>query len=134
MSTAAISKSTSRAWGVVEGSRASPVSVATQRPAAPSVSGELLPAVIVPCARSNAGRREESFSSDVSRRGNWSRSRPSTATRSCGKPASWAAIARRWLSRAYSSCSRRPIFHSFAISSQCSPMLLPVARFLISGT
>ena len=111
----------------------SPPRFATQAAAAPSVSGELFPAVIVPCARSNAGLRAESLSSEVSRRGNSSRLRPSTGTRSSNRLRSCAATALRWLSRANSSCSLRPISQALAISSQCWPMLLPVARFLTSG-
>jgi len=46
ISTAAISKSTRRTRGVALGNRDKPSSVATQIVAAPSVSGELLPAVL----------------------------------------------------------------------------------------
>jgi hypothetical protein len=74
ISTAAISKSRSRTRGVAPGNRDRPSSVATQIAAAPSVRGELLPAVSVPrpLVRSNAARSLASFSSDVSRRGKWS--------------------------------------------------------------
>ena len=71
ISTAAISKSTRRARGSPPGNRSKPFSVATQIAAAPSVRGELLPAVSVPrpLLRSNTGFNLASFSIDVSRRG-----------------------------------------------------------------
>ena len=111
--------------------------LATHTPAAPSVSGLALAAVIVPFPEvtSKTGDRRDSFSSVVSARGNASLSMPSTGTiRSSKKPRSAPVIAPRWLASVMSSCSVRPISHVFAISSQCSPMLLPVARFLMAGT
>jgi hypothetical protein len=71
ISTAAISKSTRRTRGTPAGNRFKPSSLATQMAAAPSVSGELLPAVSVPfpLVRSNTGFSLASFSIDVSRRG-----------------------------------------------------------------
>ena len=58
-STEAISQSTSFTRGVVEGSRARPFDEPTQIAAAPSVSGEELPAVSVPLplVRSKVGRQ-----------------------------------------------------------------------------
>src|SRR5207244_2636228 len=55
--TAAISQSTRRARGTEPGRRLIPAPVATHRPAAPSVSGDAFPAVIVPLplVRSKAG-------------------------------------------------------------------------------
>jgi len=74
-----------------------PSRVATQTAAAPSVSGELLPAVSVPSPRprSNAGRSAASFSIDVSVRGNASFATPSSGViRSSKNPAVCAAIVR----------------------------------------
>ena len=70
-----------------------PPSVAIQIAAAPSVRGELLSAVRVPCplVRSNTGFNLASFSVDVSRRGKWSLDIPSKGTiKSVKKPRSWA--------------------------------------------
>ena len=135
-STEAISQSTSFTRGVVEGRRARPFDEATQIAAAPSVSGEELPAVSVPLplVRSKVGGSRASFSSDVSLRGMVSRfTSPTGITRSSKKPLSQAATALRWLCSAISSCSARPICHSFAVISVCSPMLRPVVRLTIAG-
>jgi hypothetical protein len=60
---------------------------------------------------------------------------PSAAiTRSSKNPAAIALTARWCDCSAMRSWSERAIFHCFAISSQCSPMLLPVARFFTAGT
>src|SRR6266545_194184 len=134
-STAAISQSTSRARGRDPGRRLSPAPVATHRPAAPSVRGEELPAVSVPLplARSNAGCSFARRSRLVSARGKPSRDIPATGTiRSSKNPAFCPASAFSWLASASLSCGSRAMLQAFAISSQCSPMLLPVARFLTS--
>src|SRR4029453_731202 len=70
-STAAISQSTSFAAMEFAGSFARPALDATHRLAAPSVSGDELPAVSVPrpLVRSNDGASVASFSGDVSLRG-----------------------------------------------------------------
>ena len=87
MSTAAISQSTRRARGRPAGRRSRPASVATHSAAAPSVSGEALPAVIVPASRSKAGFSFASFSTVVSARGMPSRvASPAGITRSSKKP------------------------------------------------
>jgi hypothetical protein len=76
-----------------------------------------------------------SFSAEVSARGIPSRALPATEiTRSSKKPAAIAFTARWWLSSAIRSWSERAMFHCLAISSQCSPMLLPVARLATEGT
>jgi hypothetical protein len=100
------------------------------------VSGEALPAVIVPLplARSNAGLRLASFSAELSVRGSPSFAVPSTATtRSSKKPPASPCTARWCDCSATRSWSARAMFHCFAISSQCSPMLFPVARFFTAG-
>ena len=97
MSTAAISQSMSFTRGRFAGARERPASFATQIAAAPSVSGEELPAVSVPCPLvvSNAGRSFASFSADVSARGIPSFAIPSTGiTRSSKKPEAMAFTAR----------------------------------------
>jgi len=80
--TAAISQSTRRARGTEAGRRLSPAPVATHRPAAPSVSGEAFPAVIVPLPLflSKAGCSLARRSRLVSARGKPSRDMPSTGT------------------------------------------------------
>ena len=84
---------------------------ATQMAAAPSVSGEELPAVRRALAAGAVERRaaaRASFSSDVSLRGMVSRvTSPTGITRSSKKPRSQAATALRWLASAISSCSSR---------------------------
>ena len=98
-STEPISQSTSFTRGVSGGRRSSPVDDATQIAAAPSVSGEELPAVSVPLplVRSNDGGRRASFSSDVSVRGMVSRlTSPNGITRSSKKPLSQPATAPWW--------------------------------------
>src|SRR2546430_466230 len=88
-STAATSQSTRRARGTEAGRRLSPAPVATHRPAAPSVSGEAFPAVIVPLPLflSKAGCSLARRSRLVSARGNPSPGMPSTGTiRSAEKP------------------------------------------------
>jgi hypothetical protein len=135
-STEAISQSTSRTRGVSEGNRARPFEVAAQIAAAPSVSGEELPAVRLPLplVRSNEGGSLASRSSEVSLRGMASRFvSPTGITRSSKKPLSQPATALRWLSSASWSCSSRPICHSLAVISVCSPMLKPVVRLAIAG-
>src|SRR5258706_10184200 len=96
--------------------------------AAPSVSGELLPAVSVPALLlSKAVLNCDSFSRDVSPRTLLSFFSPQySTTRSLKNPARQAASALRWLLSASSSCSRREIFHCFALSSQCWPIDIPV--------
>ena len=103
---------------------------------APSVSGEELPAVSVPLplVRSNDGGSRASFSSEVSLRGMVSRRKsPNGITRSSKKPRSHAATEFRWLASATSSWASREIFHSLAVISVCSPMLIPVVRLLTAG-
>src|SRR5579862_192655 len=136
MSTAATSQSTSFTRGRFDGTRARPASFATQMAAAPSVSGDELPAVSVPCplARSNAGLSVASFSAEVSARGIPSFTIPSTGiTRSSKNPEAIAFTARWCEASAMRSWSERAMCHCLAISSQCSPMLLPVARFATAG-
>ncbi len=108
---------------------------ASSTAAAPSVSGELLPAVSVPAGlESKAVLRVESFSSEVSPRTLLSRCKsPNGITRSSKKRACHAAAAFLWLASASSSCSRRPICHSFAISSQCWPIDRPVRGSAMPG-
>src|SRR5204862_973983 len=81
-STAATSQSTRRARGTEPGRRLSPAPVATHRPAAPSVSGDEFPAVIVPLPLflSKAGCSFARRSGLVSVRGKPSRDMPSTGT------------------------------------------------------
>ena len=100
----------SRAKGVPAGSLLSPASLATQQPAAPSVMGELLPAVGLPVRspdrRLALGRRRRSV--DVSARGFASRaSSGREMTRSSKKPLSQPATARWWLFSAQSSNASR---------------------------
>ena len=61
-------------------------------------------------------------------------SSPQGTTKSSKKPAFQAAAAFTWLALASSSCSRRPMPHSFAISSQCSPIESPVLGSVMAGT
>ncbi|HEX6634421.1 MAG TPA: hypothetical protein VF038_10665 [Usitatibacter sp.] len=96
-----------------------------------------MPAVRVPCplARSNAGFSVASFAAELSARGTPSFAIPATGTtRSSKKPSVIALTARWWDCSAMRSWSARATFHCFAISSQCSPMLLPVARLAMLGT
>ena len=91
---------------------------------APSVTGEALPAVMVPSAP-NAGLRVASRSSEVSGRGPVSCAMPSSGTISCARR-SRAATALRWLARATSSCRARGMFHLARVISMCSPIERPV--------
>ncbi len=59
---------------------------------------------------------------------------PAGITRSSKNPDASAFTARSCESKARRSWDSRGIFHAFAISSQCSPMLRPVARFFTPGT
>ena len=93
--------------------------------AAPSVTGDELPAVSVPFSGSKTGFSAARASSEVSARGPESASSPSSGWIS---PASLsrAATALRWLARATSSCLSRGISHSLQVNSMCSPMFRPV--------
>ncbi|HUL91203.1 MAG TPA: hypothetical protein VLV56_02545 [Burkholderiales bacterium] len=91
---------------------------------APSVTGEALPAVMVPSVP-NAGLRVASFSREVSARGPESRVTPSSGTISAAS-LSAAATALRWLASATSSRRVREISHFARVTSMCSPIERPV--------
>ena len=102
---------TIRASGVTPSSRAL-ASLITTTAAAPSLSGQELPAVTVPPSR-KAGASEESFSSDVSGRGPSSRDTTVPSGRVTGmisrskNPLRWDSTASSWLRSANSSISVR---------------------------
>ncbi len=99
------------------------------------MSGVEFAAVIVAASpRPKTGLSLASFSSVVSARRFWSRSRPwNGVTRSSRKPRSYAA-ARFWCEdRASWSCSSRPISHSSAVSAADSPIDRPVRGSLFCG-
>ena len=121
-STPCAARETIRASGSTPSARAGRL-VADSSAAAPSLSGEVLPAVTVPPA-TNAGLSFASFSSDVSARipSSRSRSTPGTGTTSArSTPSSHAAPRSRWLRSANSSCclarDRRSISASFSALS-----------------
>ncbi len=95
----------------------------TSTAAAPSVSGDEVPAVTVP-SRTNAGSSAASPASVVSGRGQPSSPTPATVTiSSASRPPATAAAALRWLSTANASCSARPTPKRAATFSAVSPML-----------
>lgn len=107
---------------------------------APSVKGELLPAVIVPCG-SNTGGSFASAARSIFRRTRlscetdvWYPGGAKTViTSPARRPSSHAAAARRWLRSAYSSCAARVIAKSCAMRSACSPIVRPVERSRRAG-
>ena len=119
-----------RAIGVSPSSRAR-VSLITITAAAPSFSGQALPAVTVPSGR-NTGFSSASFSLVVPARMPSSLATvtglPSASTVSIGvisrskKPRSWAAVARCCDIAAHSSCSSRLTFSYWATFSAVWPM------------
>ena len=119
---------TIRASGVTPSSRAR-VSLITTSAAAPSLSGQALPAVTVPSGR-KTGRRPDSPSTVVPGRGLSSTATTEPSARVTGvisrskKPVAVAAAARDWLRAAYSSCSARVTPSSAATFSAVSPMAM----------
>jgi hypothetical protein len=109
--------------------------------AAPSVSGEALPAVIVPYLRSKTGRSFAIASSVESPRMRLSVSTmlsndggtTTVITSSLKRPLAVAAAARWWLCSANLSCASRVMPFSLAIFSADSPMVRPVVDSAIAG-
>ena len=109
--------------------------------AAPSVSGEELPAVTDPYLRSKTGLSLASASSDVSERTplsavmTWSISGPLNqgAISAVSRPSAVAAAARWWLISASRSCSSRLMPFSLAIFSADCPIVSPVDGSAIAG-
>ena len=118
-------------------SDASASSLTSSRAAAPSLSGEELPAVTVPPAR-NTGLSAASFASDVSARMPSSAStthrRRATGRSSAAKsPRAVAAAARWWLRSANASCRSRSMPCRAATSSAVSPIASTPCRSRIRG-
>ncbi len=119
---------TMRASGVMPSSRAL-VSLMTTTAAAPSLSGQALPAVTVPPSR-NTGLSWDRPSRVVPGRGPSSLVTTVPSARVTGmisrskNPDSWAATARVWDWRANSSCSSRLTFLYSATFSAVWPMAM----------